>query len=141
MRIRLKRLMFLTVLCLAPCWGCGSVAERQLAELIPVKGKVTYKGQPLTKGSVEFEPRDFGRSASGDLQPDGTFVLGTLKEGDGVVAGHHRVFVTGTGIPGKTAKKSKELVPAKYTQPATSGLTADVDKEHTEFTFELKDGR
>jgi hypothetical protein len=141
MRIRITRLMLLTALCLAPCWGCGAAGGTP-TELIPVKGKMTYKGQPLAKGVVEFEARDYGRSASGDLQPDGTFVLTTFKDGDGVVPGRHRVFVTGTGLPGKTAnKKSRELVPVKYTQPNTSGLTAEVDRDHTEFAFELKDDR
>lgn len=99
---------------------------------IPVKGTITYKGRPVTKGVVSFEP-DYGRSASGDLQPDGTFVLGTYKAGDGAVAGVHRVSVSGTGI-----KSSKELVPRKYTQPNTSGLEADVSREKSEFTFDLK---
>jgi hypothetical protein len=114
--------------------GCGKSGE--LPTLIPVKGKVTYKGQPLTKGMIKFEPDGYGRPANGKIGSDGTFVLTTLKEGDGVVAGEHRVYLIGTG---KTA--AKELVPKKYASPSTSKLTATVDSEHTEFTFDLKDGR
>ena len=62
-------------------------------------------------------------------------MLGTYKEGDGVVAGHHLVSISGTG------QRDKELIPKKYTQRTTSKLAADVDAEHTEFTFELKDGK
>jgi len=98
-----------------------------------VKGKVTLKGQPLTKGIVRFEPDGYGRMATGEIQGDGTFVLTTYEKGDGAVVGQHRVFVTGTG-----SSPRKELVPKKYTAPENSKLTADVDPEHTEFTFDLK---
>ena len=60
-------------------------------------------------------------------------MLTTNKEGDGVVAGHHRVAVTETGI-----KSPRDAFAKKYAGPASSGLTADVDAEHTEFTFDLK---
>lgn len=112
--------------------GCSSGAGT-LPELIPVKGKVTYKGKPVTKGTVKFEPDGYGRKASGPLQADGTFVLTTEKEGDGVVAGHHQVSIFGTG-----SHPAKELVPRKYTQRNSSQLTADVDAEHTEFQFDLR---
>jgi hypothetical protein len=113
--------------------GCNSGAG-ELPALIPVKGKVTYKGQPVTKGVIKFEPDGgFGRKASGQIQADGTFVLTTDKEGDGVVAGHHQVSISGTG-----SQYGKEVVPKKYTQRASSQLTAEVDREHTEFQFELR---
>ncbi len=115
--------------------GCSSGAAA-LPSLIPVKGKVTFKGQPLTKGVITFQPDGYGRKARGEIQAGGTFVLTTEKEGDGVVAGHHQVFITGTGD-----RPSKELVPKKYTQRNTSKLEVDVDAEHTEFTFDLIDGR
>jgi hypothetical protein len=121
---------------LAPLWGCGPAGNGTHATLIPVKGKVTYKGQPVTKGTVKFEPDDVGRPASGKVQSDGTYVLSTYQEGDGVIAGHHLVSISGTG-----SQRGKELIPKKYTQRTTSKLTADVDAEHTEFAFELKDGR
>jgi hypothetical protein len=94
---------------------------------------VTYKGQAVGKGVVTFEPGDgFGRRARGQLQPDGTFVLTTDKDGDGVVAGHHQVSIAGTG-----SGPAKELVPKKYTLRTSSQLSADVDAQHTEFTFDL----
>ena len=126
----------LVSLLIVPCWGCGSAGSGTQATLIPVKGKVTYKGKPVTKGQVTFEPDGYGRPGGGKLQSDGTFVLGTYKEGDGVVAGHHQVSISGTG-----SRAGKEVVPKKYTQRTTSKLEVDVDAEHTEFTFDLKDGK
>jgi hypothetical protein len=125
----------LTAGMLAPSWGCGSGSGTP-PSLIAVKGKVTYKGKSLTKGVVKFEPDGFGRAATGQLQSDGTFVLGTNKEGDGVVAGSHRVSIVGLD---KSLAKDRAM--KKYTSPNTSGLTAEVDNDHTEFPFDLKDGR
>ena len=84
----------LAAILVGACWGCGSGSVVP-PTLIPVKGKVTYKGQPVTKGIVRFEPDGgFGRMATGELKSDGTFELSTLKPGDGVVAGEHRVTVS-----------------------------------------------
>jgi hypothetical protein len=113
--------------------GCGAKNAGTLAELIPVKGKVTFNGQPLTIGTIRFEPDDFGRPASGKLQSDGTFVLSTLKEGDGVVAGHHVVSISNFDM------KSKEgALLRQYFKTSKTKLEADVSAQHTEFTFDLK---
>jgi hypothetical protein len=100
-----------------------------IAPLVSVKGKVTYKGQPLTKGVIRFEPSGYGRAASGKLQSDGTYVLSTLKDGDGVVAGKHTVYLTDID-----AKLGKDRAFRK----AMLDLTAEVSPEKNEFTFDLK---
>ncbi len=79
--------------------GCGSSTQAQAAfSTVPVKGKVLLKGKPLTSGTVKFEP-DAGRTAYGEIGPDGTFTLGTFSTNDGAVGGTHRVAVTGKGVP------------------------------------------
>jgi len=135
MRIIIPGSITLSALLLFSCWGCGS-SSGTMAPLIQVKGKVTYKGQPLTKGTIRFEPNGYGRMATGKIQPDGTFVLSTLQQNDGVVAGNHKVSISDTG-----STPRKELVPKKYADAAASKLTADVDTEHTEFTFDLIEGK
>ncbi|MHB1559555.1 MAG: hypothetical protein ACYC61_19075 [Isosphaeraceae bacterium] len=131
---RSQTLVVLSALIWGVCAGCGSAGGESAAKtLIPVKGKVTYKGNPLTKGRVKFEPDGFGRNAYGKIQADGTFTLTTDKEGDGAVAGHHRVAVIETGI-----KSPRDAVAKKYASVSSSGLTADVDASNTEFTFDLK---
>jgi hypothetical protein len=126
-------LLVLASVLLVPVGGCGIAGSAAQPSLIPVKGKVTYKGKPVTRGLVRFEPDGYGRKASGQLQADGTFVLTTNKEGDGADAGHHQVSITGTGD-----RPGKELVPKQYTQRNSSQLTADVDADHAEFNFDLK---
>jgi hypothetical protein len=131
-RDRKRTALVLAAVTLLPSWGCGS-GGATAPGLIPVKGKVTYKGKPVTKGHVKFEPDGYGRAASGELQSDGTYSLGTHKGGDGVVAGHHRVAIV---ILEKSLAKDRSL--NKYATPNSSGLTADVDSDHTEFPFDLK---
>ncbi len=82
---------------------------------------------------MTFEPEDFGRPASGPIQPDGSFILTTRQSGDGVVPGHHRVTVTETGI-----KSPRDTLARKWASAQASGLTADVDAEHVEFQFDLR---
>jgi hypothetical protein len=126
------KLGIVAMLLLGFCGGCGAKGAGKMPDLIPVKGKVTFKGQPLTIGTVRFEPDDFGRPASGKLQSDGTFVLTTLTEGDGVVAGHHRVAITGIDPKSKDAKALK-----KYSDSARSKFEAEVSAEKTEFSFDI----
>lgn len=132
MRIRLSHIHALSVIALAAACGCGSNPE-SLGTLVPVKGKVTYKGKPLEKGVVRFEPDGYGRMASGNLQADGTYVLSTLKDGDGVVLGTHKVYVTGVDT-----NLAKDRAFKKYMQANGSKLTAEVSPASTEFNFDLK---
>jgi hypothetical protein len=127
----LKRVALPFLLCaVSGCGGFGSGAE---PPLIPVKGKITYNGKPLTKGTVRFEPDGFGRPAYAQIQSDGTFVLTSVKQADGAVEGHHRVSVK--DVDAKLAK-IKSL--KKYAFPSSSQLTADVSPENREFVFDLK---
>lgn len=117
---------------LLACSGCGSGAAPHGMPTVPVKGKITYKGQPLSRGSIRFAPEDDGREAHGDIQPDGTFVMSTFKEGDGAIAGIHRVAVKGTG------KGGKEAVPQKYRSPTSSKVEVEVTEGEAEYTIDLK---
>jgi hypothetical protein len=124
----------LTAALLLPCWGCGQGrGSTGSKNLVRVKGKVTYKGQPVTKGSVVFEPEGYGRRAKGLIQSDGSYALSTFAEGEGVVAGAHRVMINGFDKP-----LAKDRALKKYGQLNASGLTADVDADRTEFNFDLK---
>ena len=81
--------------------GCDSRPETFL-----VHGMVVYPdGKPMTEGTVEFEALHQKKpiTASGDINEDGTFQLGTFEVNDGAIAGTHRVavianYVIGTGI-------------------------------------------
>jgi len=67
--------------------------------LAKVHGRVTYKGQPVKKGTVFFMPDDtkgtIGPPALGPITPDGSFIMSTEKAGDGAIVGAHKVGITG----------------------------------------------
>ena len=84
------RLLALAML-MASGVGCGPTDPDQ-ANILPVSGKVTYKGKPVPKGTITFHS-DGGRMATGEIQEDGSYSLTTARPGDGAVAGHHRVSI------------------------------------------------
>jgi hypothetical protein len=132
MRISVLRPLAVAAPLLLLVGGCGPSGGVSAVETVPVKGKVTYKGKPLTKGVVTFEPRNSGRTATGQIGPDGDFELTTLKKGDGAAPGKHRVSVSGTG---PTAKA--EVIPIKYAEVNTSKLEVEVAKDKTEYPIDL----
>ncbi|MEM8947391.1 MAG: hypothetical protein AAGD11_19610 [Planctomycetota bacterium] len=70
--------------------GCGSSSP-----YAPVQGKVTLDGKPLADAAVAFTPKQAGgRRALGVTRADGTFVLTTLRSGDGALLGDHHVTIT-----------------------------------------------
>lgn len=77
--------------------GCGKIQF----PVAHVEGVVTCNGRPVKAGLVVFIPSgaagdktdETGRSASGMIQPDGTFELTTFIEGDGAIIGSHTVQV------------------------------------------------
>ncbi len=132
MRTSVPRSFVLTVPLLLASGGCDPSDGIQSAETVPVKGTVTYKGKPLSKGVVTFEPRSTGRTATGEISPDGTYEMTTLKKGDGAALGKHRVSVSGTGPTAKT-----ELVPKKYAEATTSKVEVEVTKDKTDYPIDL----
>ena len=120
--------------------GCGSSNKGS------VTGKVTYKGQPVPKGTVSFQTLDLkgGRNATGEIQPDGTYTLQTEEPGDGAQVGKYRVAISARDdevldyIPSEPVPP-KRLVPEKYENPETSGLTETVESGSNNIDFDLED--
>lgn len=114
-------------------------------EMGRVRGKVTYQGKPLEKGVVSFIPTDANRQgASGPIQPDGSYELQTREPGDGAELGEYRVGITdvdpdafNTELPGEPVKV-KSMLPPKYQDQNTSGLTATVKSGGNTIDFDPK---
>jgi hypothetical protein len=117
----------LVALAIAP--GCGK-GER----LVPVHGKVTVNGKPLSDGVVIFEP-DVQKGNHTTEEPrgmiadshDGSFEL-SCRGGKGAPLGHYRVVIWPMKQPTpETGMRTPEwLANARYTDSKTSGLTAEV---------------
>ncbi|MEO2049157.1 MAG: hypothetical protein ABGX16_21570 [Pirellulales bacterium] len=133
---RSRRYAGLKVILAAMC--CGTSAGCYLEfELIPVHGQVLFQGEPLQYGSVMFQPQGEGPLARGTIQADGTFVLGTESEDDGVRPGNCRVRITAFEaqrvIPQENHNQEIALgqsaIPAKYQSFGTSGVAVEITPE------------
>lgn len=104
--------------------GCGDSTPK----VVPVRGKVTLNGQPLSTGRVMTLPT-MGRGAGGEINADGTFELTTPDFGKGAAPGVHKVAVQAydnAGVANLETAAGKSLVPERYGNPATSGLMINV---------------
>jgi len=141
--------------------GCGADG---LGKRFKVSGYVTYKGEPIEKGEVNFVPEDAnqGRAAFGVLDK-GYYSLTTLTEGDGAFAGKYKVTVTSKNVDyseaeafvkskgmmnpialpqelvSKANKNAKSNIPAKYSIASTSPLAYEVKEQSNKYDFELTD--
>lgn len=128
--------------------ACGRSDRGPVA---PVEGTVTYRGKPLAAGTIVFEvPK--ARPANGKIVDGKITEVTTYDPGDGVPVGSARVAVfaqadragaTKSSSPGQPVTmganymdSGKSLIPAKYNNPATSGLSAEIGKGRN--TIELK---
>lgn len=142
--IRATRLATLAGLVAVLFTGCGdsSGGEEQSVTPYPVTGQVILPdGTPLTEGLVTFVPiGESGRQATGKIKADGTFALTTVNEGDGAGPGEYLVRIISTlGKPGPR-RSSVSLVPTKYSDEGSSGLTVTVKPEtNTLEPFKLDD--
>lgn len=120
--------------------ACGPAG---LPNMVPIRGTVRVDGKPLNEGTVLYLPIGSGRQARGDIQPDGSFQLTTLREGDGAQYGEYQVVVIAyKPHPGEPTREQIEAmggkierefaIPEKYTQGETSGITDTVDANHSQ---------
>lgn len=134
--------------------GCSSGDPK----LVPVTGKVTYKGEPVEGASVTFVHADGRTSPVGVTDAAGVFTLGSVT-GQGAAVGDYQVAISKKaareGAPanpkpedmikmlkgGKTLPEPKDVIPVKYADAKKSGLKATVtgDKAKDNFTFDLTD--
>jgi hypothetical protein len=102
-----------------------------------VKGKVAFPDDtPVTWGRVECQSEKGGHNAAGKIKADGTFELSTFRDGDGAIAGHHRVIVVQFASAGlsdpraphsKTHTEPPRLVNRRHSAYESSELSLDVN--------------
>lgn len=110
----------------------------------PVRGKITYKGQPVGSGTILFNPEGDRPAATGEIKADGSYVLSTYGDGDGAVLGKHSILITALEdmtdkLPEQRSATPKAIIPSKYLGSDTSGLSEEVKEGQNTFDFELKD--
>jgi hypothetical protein len=104
--------------------GCGQSSSG--SGLVPVYGKVSFRGQPLAGGTIVFAPDQErggrGPLGVGTIDAQGHYIL--QSEGKpGVTPGWHRVTVAASSAAG--AEGASLL--RHYTDPEQSGIAKEVE--------------
>jgi hypothetical protein len=106
-----------------------------------VRGKVTFKGAPVTEGTVTFTNPKEGGAAEAKLDKDGSYAVPNR-----VLVGEYQVTITPLmemrdTDPGKTppalVEKSAPNIPKKYRQPGSTPLKQTVKKGENTFNFDM----
>lgn len=122
--------------------GCGDSG----GNLVPVVGKVTVDGQPLTTGTgnVSFRPEKGNanrQEPAGAIEPDGSYRLSTAGK-EGAPPGRYRVLVVDVEpIDPKNPfpyGKRKSHVSYKYSDPKTTDVVIEVVPSPAPGAYDLK---
>ncbi|WZO98840.1 hypothetical protein EP7_000431 [Isosphaeraceae bacterium EP7] len=139
---RARRVVGLTMLLASVAVVGCSKGPARLA-VVPVTGKVTFKGVPPDGALVVFHPtkplpkQEGGLETpdpSGQVKPDGTFQLTTYDGNDGAPEGDYAVTIQWYKPvkSGADTKAGPNVIPTKYGTPDSTPWKAKVDKTATE---------
>ena len=123
--------------------GCGSDKKpKELANLVPVKGKVTFQGEAPHGAVVTLFPSNSGAEfkpgmATGIVDSQGNFVVNTTISkyyAPGAAPGEYRLAISWpVSAPTKLdPEATKERLPSRYLDPTTSGLLVVVARGSTQ---------
>lgn len=136
-----RKLFLSTTVMLLTLSGCG---EKGI-EVVPVSGKVTWRGQPTVGAQVVLHPVSAGAqqtfSATGRVRDDGTFNIGVNVAGDGAPPGDYVATVQWFKVVETkgAAGQGPNVLPAKYGSAETSPLKVKVNETPTDLPpWELK---
>jgi hypothetical protein len=110
-----------------------------------LSGKVTFSddGSPLTTGMVCFENAENGKLGRGEINANGTYVVGFENDKDGIPKGTYKVFISNAikekGIDKKTGMPiNEQLIAPKYSNANISGLTFTADGKTKTFNITVE---
>lgn len=124
---RLQALLARTLLLIPLCAGCGKTTAH-------VQGKVTYKGDPVTSGEVQFFTEK--GTLSGPIGGDGSYEIRDCPPGAvrvAIVGQKLKTIPTGGGGPDGVVLTGNPappelvpVVPVKYASPESSGVVLTI---------------
>lgn len=134
------------VICSLAMLGCNKSKTRPGIESLPVNGKVTQDGKPLSGADVIFKTAE-GASFAGRTKEDGSYQLEGLAGRGAACRGKCEVVISrylkaDGSLPGPDEPpamvQATESLPAKYSLPGHSELSADVPEGGGAFNFDLQ---
>jgi len=139
--------LFLPALLLVCMIGCSRDPSRSAS----VTGKVNYKGQPVTGGTMTLYVGEAGYPTG--LSPDGAYSLTQIPEGEGTITVNTDALNPNkpkyggkaggmSPMPEYAAEKAKGAyvkIPAKYKNKATSDLKVSLKAGKQQKDFDLTD--
>src|SRR5262245_6771874 len=116
--------------------GCGT-------GMYKVTGRLLYEdtGEPvieLAGNAVTFTSEELGKSAVGEIKPDGTFELSTSRPGDGLLPGKYKVIVAQPHPMPERTPIGKVVVELDYEDPEKTPLEVVVEAKRNHFDLRLK---
>lgn len=151
-----QSLLFLLLLATVGIGCSGSDPDQP--ETVAATGKVTYNDKPVEGATVTFVPQEGEHAAVGVTDANGAFSLMTFTANDGAVPGSYQVKIAKFDASKQSpaadsselsedqmpsndiasqAKAPQSLLPIKYANTSTSGLTATVGESPEKNVFEL----
>jgi hypothetical protein len=101
--------------------GCASKSDRGR-----VAGTLqTRDGTPLKRASVIATASETGKTANGTTDQAGYFELGTVVNGDGVLAGNYNIGIVEDR--GDQDNRRPPTIAARYRDPASSGIKLTIN--------------
>ncbi len=132
--------LILSALCLLGAGGCGKNAA---AGRLPVSGKVTLKGSPLDRGSIQFmSPDPGGPFGGGGVISNGEY---SIPENQGVPVGKYKVVISSGAedrpvsedeMPGESGPPAEERIPPEYNVDSQRIVEVSAGKENV-FNFDI----
>jgi len=121
-----KQIFLLLSLSLLVLVGCS--------DKVGLKGKAMFSDDksPIPTGSVCFETSSY--FARAELNPDGTFTVGSLKANDGLPPGKYNVYIAGARKPVGTHASGETLYEPLIDPKFASGQTSEITIEVTAST-------
>lgn len=107
--------------------GCGS----DRIPTYPVSGQAVFEnGSPVRHGTIELTSVEHGTTATGRIDHEGGFILGTYTPDDGAAVGEHNAIVVQMVIDDGSFEHTidhGDPVPTRYAAYETSPLAVSIN--------------
>ncbi|HBL46918.1 carboxypeptidase-like regulatory domain-containing protein [Gimesia sp.] len=109
-----------------------------------LSGKVTYQGEPVKEGLVQFNNAEKGFGGQAVINEDGTYTV--TNDSGGLVLGTYQVSVVpptieksfGPDTPASEVLKEMPNIPQKYHYPKTSGLSVEIKQGDNTYDIDMQ---